>query len=113
MPDGSTLGSDLTVARVLVDIPNSWPSIRPSITIAEPGPYEPGQTVTVEVRDHNEVGAGLGIAWCFGGETHCQYKFSSYRDGVHRVKWDLPPSSGCGTNRCYFAIDSQSEGLLR
>lgn len=110
LADGSSLGSYTTVARVEVDVSDDWPSTRPSISIAEPGPYRPGQTVTVEVRDY-DAEAGPGIAWCLGGDSHCGYEFVTSTDGVHRATWVLPSSSSaCPPNRCYFAIDSQSEG---
>lgn len=112
MPDGSTLGSDMPVARAIVDVEADWPSARPNIQILEPGPYSPGQDVTVEVTDHPLRSDGLGIGWCPGGDGYCRYHFSTYLDGVHRVTWRIPgESSDCGTNRCYFEVESQSEGL--
>lgn len=42
MPDGPMLGSDSAEARALVDVPDDWPSSRPRITIAEPGPAPSG-----------------------------------------------------------------------
>lgn len=112
MPDGSTLGSDLVVDRVLLDVPETWPTQRPTITVVEPGPYCPGQQVTVEVHDHPVTRDGLGIGWCPGGDDYCSYHFSTYTEGVHRVTWQIPPgSTECGSNRCYFEIESPGEGL--
>lgn len=112
MPDGSTLGSGRAVDRVLVDVPKAWPTRRPTIAVKEQGPYSPGQQVTVEVRDHPMTSDGLGIGWCPGDDSYCTYRFSTYVDGVHRVTWQIPlGSADCGTNRCFFEIDSGSEGL--
>lgn len=112
MPDGSTLGGDIPAARALVDIPTSWPTKRPSITIVEPGPYTAGQQVTVEVRNHPLETSGLAIGWCPGGDGFCGYEFSTYDNGIHRVTWRIPTNADeCGTSRCYFDIGSPSEGL--
>lgn len=112
MPDGSTLGSGVVVDRVVLDVPEAWPARLPTITVVESAPYAPGQHVTVEVRGHPVRRDGLGIGWCPSDGDHCSYHFSTYTDGVHRVTWQLPPSSSdCGRNRCYFEIESPAEGL--
>lgn len=112
MPDGSTLGGDVSAARVLVEIPTSWPSTRPSIGIVEPGPYSAGQQVTIEVRNHPLQTDGLDIGWCPGGDGYCGYEFSTYDNGTHQVSMQIPDNADeCGTSRCYFQIGSPSEGL--
>jgi len=112
MPDGSALGGDVPAARVLVDVPASWPSTRPSIEIVEPGPYSAGQQVTIEVRNHPLQTGGLDIGWCAGGDDYCGYRFSTYDNGIHRVAWVIPAdATNCGESRCYFEIGSPSEGL--
>jgi hypothetical protein len=66
----------------------------------------------VEVRDHPVTRDGLGIGWCPGGDDYCSYQFSTVSDGVHRVTWQIPlGSTECGSNRCFFEIESPSEGL--
>lgn len=112
MPDGSTLGGDMPAARVLVDVPTSWPSTKPSIEIVEPGPYSAGQQVTIEVRNHPLQADGLDIGWCPGGDDYCGYQFSTYANGVHQTSWAIPvDATDCGASRCYFEIGSPSEGL--
>ncbi len=111
MPDGSTVGSEVALARAIIDVPDHWPSIRPSISIVEPGPYRPGQEVTVEVRAHQHTEDGVAIGWC-GVDVPCRYHFSTFTNGVHRVTWQIPPSAAeCGEGRCYFEISSQGEGM--
>lgn len=112
MSDGSSLGFDMNVEHGFVTVSDQWPSVQPSISIVEPGPYKAGDNVTVEVRDHHSTEDGLAIGWCPGGDSFCGYQFSSYEDGVHSVNARLSGSAeSCGLNRCYFEIDSASEGM--
>ena len=114
LPDGSKLGDEITASRVLIDIPDSWPSTRPSISILEPGPYKPGQEVTVEVRNYPYGASGLDISWCPNDEYTCYYQSATNTTigDIYRVTLTIPRSADeCGLNQCYFAIDSRSEGM--
>ena len=108
--DDGRVGSDRVEARALLDVPDGWQSVRPSISILEPGPYAPGQVVTVEARDARVD--GFVISFCPGGDRPCGFREGTFADGVHRISWTLPgPGSGCGLDRCYFAVASGGEGL--
>ncbi len=114
LPGGSKLGEEITASRVLIDIPDTWPSSRPSVSILEPGPYKPGQEVTVEVRNYPYGSSELDIGWCPGDEYTCYYRSTTWTaiGDLYRVTLMIPRSAdGCGLNRCYFAIDSPSEGM--
>ena len=71
-PDGSSISNTTPVARAMLDVPDDAPRHRPTITVLEPGPYKPDQTVTVEV--HGYQGDDLmAITWCPGGDKQCTY----------------------------------------
>lgn len=109
MGDGSTLGSDLSLAYALIEPPPDWPENElPAISIRTPPPYRHGDTVTIEATDPRREGAPA-ISFCVG-KANCLYRFSTNDDGVATVEWTLP-SSGCVPVRCYFGIDSGGEGL--
>lgn len=112
LPDGSTISNTTPVARTMLNIPTDSARQRPTITVLESGPYRHDQTVTVEV--HGYQGDDLmAITWCPGGDKQCTYlNDTAPVDGALRGTWSLPgPGSGCGPNRCYFAINSNGEGL--
>ena len=111
MPDGSRLGSDEPIGFALVDAPGQWPSNeRPMITITTPPPYEHGQEiVAVATNPRADEASSFAIATCVG-TGNCVYPSQSLVDGVATISWKLP-QTGCAPNRCYFAVNSGSEGL--
>lgn len=109
-PGGGELGDEGDSIRVAIDVPASWPSQRPTLSIAEPPPYRSGQTVTVEAT--GLTGDDTAIGWCPGGDGYCGWKFADVVNGAATVQWTIPGSAeNCGLQRCYFAVDSASEGL--
>jgi hypothetical protein len=110
---GGTTGFWRELSAALVPVDALLPApVLPSIAIVEAAPYTPGQSVTVEVRNLRSGHGGL-VAWCdpdaaFG----CGYRNTRLDgDGVRRVEWEIPAGTACGLDRCYFAIDSEGEGL--
>ncbi len=114
LPNGSALGDEIAASRVLIDIPDTWPSTTTSVSILEPGPYEPGQEVTAEVRDYPYNSRELSIGWCPNDDYTCYFGSTTWTavGDIYRVTLRIPRSAhGCGSNRCYFAIDTPSERM--
>lgn len=87
-PGGGMVGSEGESIRVAVDVPSSWSSQRPNISIDEPGPYRSGQSELL------------------------RWKFADVENGTASVQWAIEGTAdSCGLQRCYFALVSASEGL--
>jgi hypothetical protein len=85
---------------------------RPQIAIKEPGPYRPGQQLTVELKNlPADYATWIGVCHV-DGPWACGYEPSTQGTGNRLTTFVLRDNvAGCGPEICYLEIDSRGEGV--
>lgn len=106
-------GYDIGVAAALVPFdPTVGISDPPSIQVLATGPFDEGQSITVEIRGLPD-GTDTNVGVCSVEDPWaCRYAESAFglSNGIH--EFELPAYvSECGPQQCYLELDAQGEGL--
>ncbi len=110
--DGATLEAGVTLAARLPVEASTPITGRPSLTILEPGPYDQGQEITVEVANVPDAKIGMIGVCRLDSPWECLYADQSLGAGSGLRRFALVADLwGCGRELCFLALESGGEGL--